>query len=75
MEAYQEAAKEQYVPALAFAVFYTDLSQKDKAFEWLEKAYREHEPWLFFLNTDPQFESLRPDLRFADLVKRIGIPH
>ncbi len=75
LEAYQEAAKEQYVPALAFAVFYTDLSQKDKAFEWLEKAYREHESWLFFLKTDPQFESLRSDPRFADLVKRIGIPH
>lgn len=75
LEAYQEAAKEQYVPPLAFAVFYTDLKDMDKAFEWLEKAYRERTPWLFLLKTDPQFESLRFDPRFTDLVKRIGIPH
>ena len=75
LEAYQEAAKEQYVPPLAFAVLYSDLKEKDKAFEWLEKAYQERALWLFFLKTDPQFESLRSDPRFTDLVKRIGIPH
>jgi eukaryotic-like serine/threonine-protein kinase len=75
LEAYQEAAKEQYVPPLAFAVLYTDLKDKDKAFEWLEKAYQERALWLFFLKTDPQFESLHSDPRFTDLVKRIGIPH
>jgi len=75
LEAYQEAAKQQYIPPLAFAVFYTDLKEKDKAFEWLEKAYQERTSWLFFLNVDPQFESLHSDPRFADLVKRIGIPH
>jgi eukaryotic-like serine/threonine-protein kinase len=75
LEAYQEAAKAEYIPPLAFAVFYTDLKENDKAFEWLEKAYQERTSWLFFLNADPQFESLRSDSRFTDLVKRIGIPH
>jgi eukaryotic-like serine/threonine-protein kinase len=75
LEAYQEAAKEQYIPPLAFAALYTDLKEQDKAFEWLEKAYQEHSTWLVFLNTDPQFESLRSDPRFKDLVKRIGILH
>lgn len=75
LEAYQEAAKEQYIPPLVFAALYTDLKDKDKAFEWLEKSYQEHAPWLFFLNVDPQFETLRSDPRFTDLVKRVGIPH
>jgi TolB-like protein/Tfp pilus assembly protein PilF len=74
LEAYQQAADEQYISPVVFAIFYTDLNEKDKAFEWLEKAYEEHSTWLINLKTDPQFESLRSDPRFADLVRRIGIP-
>lgn len=68
------AAEEQYISPMAFAVLYTDLGEKDKAFEWLEKSFAEHNAWLPFLKTDPQFASLRSDPRFKDLVRRIGIP-
>lgn len=71
---YTQAAEEQYVSPLTFAVLNVDIGEKDKALEWLEKAYQERSPWLTFLKTDPQFESLRSDPRFQDLVKRIGIP-
>ena len=69
-----QAAKEQYVSPMSFAVLYTDLGDKDKAIGWLQKAYEEHSPWIPFLKTDPQFESLRSDPRFKDLVRRVGIP-
>jgi serine/threonine protein kinase/tetratricopeptide (TPR) repeat protein len=68
------AAEEQYISPMAFAVLYTDLGEKDKAFEWLEKSFEERNAWLPFLKADPQFESLRSDPRFKDLVRRIGIP-
>lgn len=74
LDLYTQAAEEQYVPSLAFAVFYIDLGEKDKAFEWLEKAYAEREPWLSNLKVDPQFDSIRSDPRFKDLVRRVGIP-
>lgn len=67
------AAEEQYISPMAFAALYTDLGEKDKAFEWLEKCFQERSSWLVFLKTDPQFESLRSDPRFKDLLHRIGI--
>lgn len=74
LDLYTSVAEEQYVSPLTFAVLYTDLGEKDKAFEFLEKSYQERSPWLVFLKTDPQFESLHSDPRFKDLVRRIGLP-
>jgi hypothetical protein len=39
---YQKKSKTQYVAPLAVAGAYMDLSDKDRAFEWLNKAYQEH---------------------------------
>ena len=46
----------------------------DRAFEFLERAYRVRDFYLIFLNADPAFDPLRSDPRFAELVRRIGIP-
>jgi adenylate cyclase len=69
-----EAAKERYVSPVNFAQTYALLNEKDQAFSWLEKAFKERSPWLTFLSADPQFDNLRSDPRFADLLKRIGFP-
>ena len=63
-----------YVSPLAFAQFYARLGEKDNAFAALEQAFQERHPWLGFLKSDLSFEPLRTDPRFADLVRRIGIP-
>jgi TolB-like protein/Tfp pilus assembly protein PilF len=68
------ASKEAYVSPMLFVFSYIRLGEKDQAFAWLEKAYEERQPWLIFLRTDPQFDPLRSDPRFADLVRRVGIP-
>jgi TolB-like protein/Tfp pilus assembly protein PilF len=67
----EEAAKYAYVSSVHFAVLHAKLGENDKAFPWLEKAFEERQPWLGQLHTDPQFERLRSDRRFADLVRRI----
>jgi hypothetical protein len=44
------------------------------ALEWLEKAFAEHDAFLPWLNSDPDFDPLRSDPRFDALIRRIGIP-
>ena len=62
-------------PAVTFrmARIYALLGDRDRAFEWLEKAYGERNSLLIFLHVNPQFDSLRADPRFADLVQRVGL--
>jgi DNA-binding winged helix-turn-helix (wHTH) protein/TolB-like protein/Tfp pilus assembly protein PilF len=62
-----------YVSTLDVALIYAALADRDKAFEWLEKAYTARTPWLFELNVDPTFAPIKDDPRFADLLDRIGV--
>jgi len=49
------------------ALTYASLGQKDKAFEWLEKARSNHDTSFPFLTQDPRMDSLKSDPRFAPL--------
>jgi TolB-like protein/DNA-binding winged helix-turn-helix (wHTH) protein/Tfp pilus assembly protein PilF len=54
------------------AMVYVGLDEKDQAIAWLEKGYAERfSPWVFMR---PCFDPLRPDPRFVDLVRRMGLP-
>ena len=57
--------------AFDYALIYTGLGNKDQAFEWLERACREHAGPLAGLGVDPRWDSLRTDHRFADLMGRV----
>ncbi len=74
LEQLEATSKERYTPAFSFAVVYAGLGEKDQAFAWLEKAYGEHTSRLGYLKVEPLWDPLRPDPRFADLVRRIGLP-
>src|SRR5262249_60031422 len=66
----QKVKRGQASPYLA-ATVYAGLGQKDKAFELLEKAYREKSldvSWI--LKPDLRTEGLRSDPRFQDLLRR-----
>ena len=57
------------------ATVYASLGEKDKAFEYLEKAYEERSSDLpYFLKSDLRIDNLRSDPRFQDLLRRIGLP-
>jgi serine/threonine-protein kinase len=62
-----------YVPAYHFAIVYAGLSDNDRAFEWLERAYDRHAVDLFTLKVEPMFDALRAEGRFADLLRRVGL--
>ena len=50
------------------------LGDKDKAFEWLEKDFQNRNGGLTLIKVEPFLDSLHGDPRFADLVRRIGLP-
>lgn len=53
---------------------YFALGEKDEALALLEKAYKSKSYTLLYLRCWPEFERFRADPRFADLVRRVGIP-
>ena len=55
-------------------VVYAAMGDRDQAFRWLEEAFAAHDTFLPWLKVDPEFDALRGDPRFDDLVRRIGIP-
>jgi len=68
-----ERSKTTYVPAIAIAQIYARLGQNDQTFEWLEKSYDEHSLLLAFIKVLPDFDPLRSDPRFADLLRRMNL--
>jgi TolB-like protein/tetratricopeptide (TPR) repeat protein len=62
-----------YVPPYFPALVYAGLGRIEEAFDCLEDAYRKHDPYLVWLNTDPRFDVLRPDPRFDRLLRRMGL--
>lgn len=65
--------KERYISAYHIATIYVALKDRDKAFEWLEKAFNERADYMVFLNVDPRFKSLRSDEKFKDLLRRMKL--
>ena len=61
-------------PANFPAMMYGMLGENDRAFRWLEQGYRDRDPSFSGLNVDPCWDPLRSDPRFADLVRRVGLP-
>ncbi|HET9599646.1 MAG TPA: protein kinase [Anaeromyxobacteraceae bacterium] len=48
--------------------------ERDRAFDWLERALTRHEPGLPELRTDPLLRRLRGDPRFATLERALNLP-
>ena len=63
-----------YISPAQVALVYVGTGEKERAFEWLERAYRDRCAELVELRVDPRFDSLRSDPRFTDLVRRVGPP-
>jgi hypothetical protein len=70
----QRNSKAEYVSPYGIAGLYATLGDKDHAFEWLNTAYGEHDIGLAGLRTDFAMDSLRSDPRYAELVRKIGLP-
>jgi eukaryotic-like serine/threonine-protein kinase len=61
-------------PVAAIAVSFALLGNRDKTFEYLEKAFADQDDELIFCLRYPAFDSIRPDPRYADLMHRLDLP-
>ena len=69
-----ELNETRYVTPAALVNVYIGLGDKEQAFVWLEKAYQERSNYVAYLKVFPILDPLRSDPRFADLVRRVGLP-
>ncbi len=69
---FREQSKHVYIRPYFFAYIHVVLGENDLGFEWLEKAYEEHDTWLRWLKVDALFDNVRSDPRFKALLKKIG---
>lgn len=63
-----------YVSPYSMVVICLGLERKEQVLEMLERLYEERNDWLVWLNVSPELKIVRDELRFKDLLKRIGFP-
>jgi TolB-like protein/DNA-binding winged helix-turn-helix (wHTH) protein/Tfp pilus assembly protein PilF len=60
--------------AFNIAQIYAVLGERDQTFAWLEKAFQYREGALILLGNRTEFEGVHQDPRYADLLRRLGLP-
>jgi TolB-like protein/Flp pilus assembly protein TadD len=63
-----------YVSAYDIATIHVGLGDTASAMQWLERAYQERSDGLVYLRVDPRWDGMRSNPRFAQLVRRVGLP-
>jgi hypothetical protein len=50
------------------------MGEKERAFDWLQKACDERDPLVIWLKVDPTLDNLRSDPRFDRMLQKMGLP-
>jgi len=66
--------KGSHVGAYSIAVIEVGLGQEDRALAWLERAYEDRTFFMLDLEREPEFDPLRSNQRFKDLLRRMNFP-
>ena len=66
-------SSQRYVSPYDIAMVHVGLHENDEAFAWLQRAFEQRSLWLGYLKVEPQLDALRPDKRFHDLLRRVGL--
>ena len=74
IEELKKLSERKHVASTVIASIYIALGDKNRAFVFLNKAFDERDFLLILLKTEPMFDPLRSDPRFAELVRRVGLP-
>jgi TolB-like protein/Flp pilus assembly protein TadD len=70
----EQTSRSRYVRSESFAWIHAALKQNDQAIAWLEKAYLERSAEMINIRSTPEYDNLRADPRFQDLVRRMKFP-
>ena len=60
--------------AYEIAAVHAALGDRDAAFFWLDRAFREHSAWRCYIKVDPRLDGLRTDHRFLAYLEKAGFP-
>jgi adenylate cyclase len=60
--------------ASEIARVYAFRGEKDRAFEWLNRAYEARDEDLYFIKGDPLFKNLESDLRYKVFLRKMNLP-
>jgi len=69
-----DLSSQAYVDFYQLATIYAGLGEKAEAFRLLEKGYEERSAGMLYLGVDPFWDGMRSDPRYADLLRRMGLP-
>ena len=67
-------AKDANDAAFQIAEVYAYFGEGDKALDWLERAYQQHDSGLTNLKADPVFNNLRQRPRYIQLLQKMQLP-
>src|SRR6266853_379555 len=69
-------AKANYAGVVEYpiAVFYANRNELDKAFAWLDRAYKLHDGWVPWVPWDPLLKNLRGDPRYKAFLRKMNLP-
>lgn len=73
LEGLTEISKHSFVSPYSIAEAYIRIGDKEKAIEWLEKAFEEHDSGLVSLSVEPMFDPVRSDIRFQEILRRMKL--
>ena len=73
LNALLKSSTETYVPPYNLALAYNAVGEREKAIDYLEKGFSEKDVRMVFLKIEPQWNSLRSEPRFVDLMKRMRL--
>ncbi len=73
-EALAARSKRVFIPAVRIARLYAHAGEEGRAVDWLERAYEERDPPLVHLGVGWDWDSLRENRRFEDLLRRMSLP-
>jgi TolB-like protein/Flp pilus assembly protein TadD len=71
----EAVAGQSYMPPYAIALVHAGLGDNEAAFDWLERAVEAHDVHLAALPSDAKWDGLRGDAKFAEVLRRCGLPY
>jgi len=63
-----------YMSPISFSLVYADLGDMDQSYEWFKKGFDDQSEEIVFFHVEPVFDGMRHDPRFAELVRKAGLP-
>ena len=73
LEKLRERSRTEYIRPYLSAKIYSALGENDLAFEWLDRAFEEHDTSLVSVLTDESLRDLHQDPRFEELLKKMRL--